>query len=593
MSTQVIETKPLQQPSVRMTAPKFPAFARTFVPAVATSFLLYLSFFPANQGWLGWVALVPLLTLVRSTARPRTVSLCSWASGLLFFWPVLQWMRVADERMYFTWAALATYCSVYFLVGLYLIRLFDRRTRLPFVIAVPTVWTALEFARSYLMTGFPWYHLAHTQHDYLPVIQIADITGAWGVSFLVAAVNAVLCEAVLSWQGRPVTSRSGLLSHAVIVVLVLAGTIGYGVWRLGDAKFTDGPLVALVQGDLPQQLRNNPTSLRSIADHYLTLSDVAARAKPDLIVLPETSLPFEWDEGPDGPTEVTRQDGRYIASRLHTSVLLGINAGILGSDDIRRRYNSAVLVNRQGRAVARYDKIHRVPFGEYVPLRDWLPIMNRLAPYDFDYSVSAGAGATRFPLTTSEPEHPPVSFGVVICYEDTDPETAQPYGGGGGKPAVDFLLNISNDGWFDGTSENEQHLAICRFRAIECRRPVARAVNMGISALIDGNGRVLAPHWLRNEKVASGMDDENAPADVEQERVPAAVWRVGPDSETLPPSRWRDFKKVCGVILATMPLDSRVGYYARFGDWLPWTCCGLVGACCLFAVRGKRASGSP
>src|SRR5262249_40290951 len=169
-----------------------------------------------------------------------------------------------------------------------------------------------------------------------------------------------------------------------------------------------------------------------------------------------------------------------------TDALLGLNSRVLMDEKKSKRYNSAVLVRRDGEVAGRYDKIHRVPFGEYVPFRESLPWMNAFAPYDFDYSVQPGEQMTRFTLGQYH-------FGVLICYEDTDPYLARQYMRPGDEPMADFLVNISNDGWFDGTAEHEEHLAICRFRAVECRRSVARSVNMGISAVIDGNGRGLGP----------------------------------------------------------------------------------------------------
>ncbi len=188
--------------------------------------------------------------------------------------------------------------------------------------------------------------------------------------------------------------------------------------------------------------------------------------------------------------------------------------------------------------------MHRVPFGEYVPLRDWLPWMNTLAPYDFDYSISAGREFTRFPLG-------PYHFGVVICYEDTDPDLARQYvRPDENQPTVDFLVNISNDGWFIGTSEHEEHLAICRFRAVESRRAVARAVNMGISAVIDGNGRIVA----------------------------------------LPGADWERSKKVEAVLTGVVPIDRRTSLYARLGDWVPWGCwAGIVVGLVVPGLRRRRA----
>jgi apolipoprotein N-acyltransferase len=603
MLTQEIVKPPRPQPVAQPTVTPARVWPHTLLPTLATGGLLWLSYFPVDWGWLGWVALVPLLTLVKSEARPRTIYLSAWAGGLLFFWPALQWMRVADYRMYFTWTGLATYCSLYFPAGLYLIRLLDRRTRLPFVVTVPVVWVALEFFRSFFGTGFPWYLLAHTQHDYLRAIQIADVTGAWGVSFLIAAVNALLCMVWLTVRGRPVASGRRLVFAGAVLACALAGTLGYGVWRTGQTAFERGPTVAIVQGNLPQYLRNNPTTAESIAAHYVALCEVAAKSKPALIVTPETSMPFHWEEAwPGGLKSETHELCTGVSRRFRAPILLGLNSEVQGADRVNRRYNSAALVDERGHAVARYDKIHRVPFGEYVPLRDWLPFMNWFAPYDFDYSVMPGSGATRFPLAPGDAERDSLTFGVVICYEDTDPDVTRQAAGADGQRPADLLLNISNDGWFEGTSEHEQHLAVCRFRAIECRRPVARSVNMGISALMDGNGRVLAPTTTGTVNVPSGLE---AAADLPDKRVHpphkaasaapavgaelavASRWEVGPDADSLPPARWGEFKKVCGVLLATVPLDTRHSVYAQCGDWLPWSCWGLLGICGITIARRK------
>src|SRR5262249_45827692 len=201
----------------------------------------------------------------------------------------------------------------------------------------------------------------------------------------------------------------------------------------------------------------------------------------------------------------------------------------------RLRYNSALLVKPGGGEIGgRYDKIHRVPFGEYVPLRDWLPWMDAFAPYENDYSVTAGAGLPRLALGKYR-------FGVGICFQDTDPVLAGAYGRATADgPAADFLVNISNDGWFDGSSEHDEHLAIARFRSVEARRATARAVNMGISGVIDGNGRVLAPTHVAVVK---------AQGDVLR-RVGAAgddtfVWVTLPASgpRTLPVLAWEDLRK--------------------------------------------------
>jgi apolipoprotein N-acyltransferase len=183
-----------------------------------------------------------------------------------------------------------------------------------------------------------------------------------------------------------------------------------------------------------------------------------------------------------------------------------------------------VLLSTDREFLGRYDKIHLVPLGEYVPLRDTLPFIARFTPYDDDYSCKPGEKWIRFPLKTADGRA--FTFGCLICYEDSDPYLARQYATPD-RP-VDFLVNISNDGWFRGTEEHEEHLAICQFRAVEARRTVVRAVNMGISGVIDPDGRV---------------------------------------TTSLP-------KQVEGVVHATVAIDGRLSWYARTGDWLPglsWT----------------------
>jgi apolipoprotein N-acyltransferase len=587
--------------------------------SVATGGALWLCYFPVNAGWLAWVALVPLLVLVRSRSRRWVIYLSAYAGGLVFFVPALQWMRVADPRMAIAWVVLAVYCSLYFPTALWVVRFLDRRTRLPLLLSAPLAWTALEYFRSYFGndffgSGFSWYQIGHTQHDFLPLIQVSDLAGAYAVSFLVVMGNALVFEALdgRRWFRRlygagDVAARWGrpaiLLQGAAVLVLLL-GTLGYGLWRMGQAAYTPGPRVALLQGNVGQQIRNDQNAVGSLQDHFESLCSLAAFYRPELIVWPETSFPYEWQEVAPGvpPKDVpeswkkrdegSRAFAREMANNWHTPLLLGLNSDVLESDGQARRYNSAILIEPPGSATARYDKIHCVPFGEYVPFKDTLPILKRLAPYEYEYSVSQGRESTRFPLPAKDGSRP-YHFGVIICFEDTDPAVARPYGGGDGRPPADFVFNISNDGWFDGTSEHDEHLAICRFRAVECRRAVARAVNMGISAVIDGNGRVLRPEPRPLPQAKEGSIEDALRKAGHRDQLPR-VWEVPAEgAEELPVSAWHEFKKVPGVLLATVPLDDRRSLYAAWGDWLPWACWLAIGGCVVLGwIRPARVPGT-
>jgi apolipoprotein N-acyltransferase len=533
--------------------------------ALASALLLWASYYPLNLGWLGWIALVPFLGLVAARARPRRIYGAALLCGLAFFVPVLQWMRVADNRMYATWLALAVYCALYFPVALFILRYLYKRTSLPLIVTLPVVWTALEFLRAHLISGFPWYYLAHTQHEQLALIQISDLTGAYGLSALVAAVNALVFEALLRWEKfrqlicpetQPAPARISLRVQGVLVLACIFGVWSYGLVRLQHSEFKAGPRIVLVQPNVPQQIRNEAYVggeglARNVMAEYRDLTQRAFKEgeKPALVAWPESSLPTEWID----PTpyvvakfpnvaelaELSHADAIRLARQWHTEFLVGATALFVdkkGDDKVLERYNSAVLIGESGQIRGRYDKIHRVPFGEYVPFLDIFPWMNKFSPYDFDYSVKPGKSLNRFRVGD-------YTFGVLICYEDTDPTLARQYiltdrDG----PPVDFLVNISNDGWFDGTSEHDQHLATCRFRAVEARRAIARSVNMGVSAVVDGDGRTVA----------------------------------------LPGATIAGSKKMEGFIACNVPIDDRHSYYAQFGDWFPWSCWILLGAACLY-----------
>jgi apolipoprotein N-acyltransferase len=592
--------------------------------ALLSSGLMYLSFYPLAWGWLAWVALVPLLCLVRSDARPRNIYFAAWLGGLAFFWPVLQWMRVADYRMYFCWALLATYCSSYLPVAVWLLRRLDRRTSLPLVITVPAVWVGLEYLRSFLLTGFPWYYLGHSQHNLLPLIQIADLTGVYGVSCLVAAANAWAFEMLYAQplfrgllqlrepacvppppeqtQTQPnqaANGNRGLAFQGFSIFVLVAAALFYGFWRMDKGHFETGPRIALLQANVDQRLRNNADVDRRVASQavrdYEYLSAIAVRQsqKPHLVIWPETSFPYPWFDVSRVSADKLRPDWAdeaiAIEKLLRTWVktwsaeyLFGMNSIVLNEAGEEVRYNSALVVKPEGTVGERYDKVHRLPFGEYVPLLDWLPFMKRFAPYDHDYSIRSGEQQTRFNLGDYR-------YGVLICYEDTDPVLArQLVTDTEDGPPADFIINMSNESWFDDTCEHEEHLALCRFRAIECRRTMARAVNMGISAVIDGNGRVLEPRsaWQKFPAKAGAK----GPATSREYQV----WDISPqDGEVpeLPPARWADFKKVPGVLSATIPIDRRTSLYARFGDWLPqaaWIVLGF-GLIAPYVARRKRA----
>ncbi|HVK14956.1 MAG TPA: apolipoprotein N-acyltransferase [Gemmataceae bacterium] len=543
--------------------------SRVFLPAVLSGLLLYACYFPLNFGFLGWVALVPLLSLVRANARSRRIYFAAFVGGLFCYVPAIQWIRVAHPAMYASWLILAVYCSLGQTFAIFFVRRLDR-VGVPLWLGAPIAWMSVEYFRSHFPSGFTWleplglhnpigfgwYMLGHTQHEFIPLIQLADLTGVYGLTALVAMANGLIYQFATNfdaWRNwvrmpggpLPLTPRA----RCVVGGLIL-GAVAYGQIQLAThAPFSDGPQVALIQGNIPQDMKN--TAGRSMEEHFAKLAAEAVRPAdgrmPDLVVWPETSYVGGWfdvtngvdpralDPGPragyfNSRVVVPEDLARYYESddlrdpKLTT--LLGLTSFEWDAADGKPwRYNSALLLDPSGRPAGRYDKVHLVPFGEYVLFGETLPFMRMFTPYDQDYSCKPGTRWTRFPLPVGDRTY---HFACIICYEDSDPTLARRYVRPGAE-GVDFFVNISNDGWFDGTEEHEQHLAVCRFRAVETRRSVVRAVNMGVSAIINPDGRVTA--------------------------LP------GPD--------WRSSKKVEGVVRGEVPIDTRGTVYTRFGDWLP------------------------
>jgi apolipoprotein N-acyltransferase len=589
--------------------------------SVLSGGLLWACFQPLALGaYLGWIALAPFLVLVRAQVRPRFLYFCAWLTGFCFFMPALQWMRVADDLMYLAWFALSVYCALFFPAALFCIRRLER-WHIPLLVSVPAAWVAFEYVRCWLLTGFPWYLLAHTQHDVLPMIQIADLGGVFLVSAVVVAVNAIVFDIawqfpeVRQWFGQPELEphrtyaswdllnrsflagwlfRRNLILEGGALALVLVGTYSYGLFRLAQDRFHAGPTVCLLQSNLDQRIRDNTASpdvdghcVETVIDHFDKLcirASVNHHPKPDLLIWPETSFHRPWYEvSPNLPAAKVPNDWRdreidirywldgisYRYARIPH--LIGMNGHILDENGERRHYNTAIFLNAQGKVDGRFDKIHRVPFGEYIPFQDWLPFMKVFSPYDWDFGVQAGDKYTRFALGK-------YNFGVLICYEDSDPFMARRYvTQSDDGPPVDFLVNISNDGWFDGSYEHEEHLAVSRFRAIECRRAMVRAVNMGVSALIDGNGRILKP---------TPYPGTSPP-----------VWLHAQELGHIPDfavSDWHKFKKTAGILKATVPIDDRSSFYVLAGDWVPIGCWAalLGGAGWAYWRRKKTASSS-
>jgi apolipoprotein N-acyltransferase len=440
------------------------------VIAVAAGTALALAFPRPDFSGAAWVALAPVLGLAL-TRGPRPAFGWGWLAGFTFFLLLLRWLnftfRVYSEIPWpLTWgptALLSAYCGFWTgVVAGGVSWLARRRGPAAALLAAPWLWVSAEWVRGWLMGGFPWGSLGYSQYRQLFVIQISELAGVWAVSFVILAVNAALAGAVLLPRGR---AAIGLL----LGVALTAATLGFGAWRLGQPAPPGEVTVAVMQPSIEQPLKWNPQHTTATLAIYGDLTRAAAREHPDLIVWPETASPTLLRRDATLLRALTEQ-----ASTSKVPLLVGSVDVADGSDrDVR---NTAFLLTDQG-IVNRYDKIHLVPFGEYVPLSGVIGFVKGWA--EFISELTPGARAVVF-------AGPPAPFGVVICYEGIFPTLVRRFV----KDGARLMVNMTNDGWFGRTSGPEQHLAMYPFRAVEHRTAVVRAANTGVSAFIAPSGRI-------------------------------------------------------------------------------------------------------
>lgn len=438
----------------------------------------------SGLSWLAWIALVPL-GLAIAQRRPNDALRLGWLAGTIAYLIILYWV-VPTMQTYghlplapslALLVLLAGYVGLY--IGLFAAgwRWFHPRWPRWSWLIVPALWVALEWLRGHLLSGFPWALLGYSQYRQLPLIQIADITSVYGVSFLLVLVNVALTETAAGWTGRP---RSPLLTMNALpryapllaAVALVAGAVGYGTWRIAavEASLVPGPRVGLVQGNIPQELKWNPSERQMTIERYARLTRQAADDGAQLIIWPEASTPFVFDEEPSYEATI-----RGLAASTHRYLLFG-SPGV--DRDRAALLNSAYLLNPDGTTQARYDKLHLVPFGEYVPLGPLLSFINKLVVGIGDFVPGRG------PVLMEAAGHP---LGVAICFEIIFPELVRQFPQHGAR----IIATITNDAWFGRSGAPLQHFSMAVFRAVENHTPVVRSANTGISGIISATGAIV------------------------------------------------------------------------------------------------------
>lgn len=452
------------------------------IPALSllTLALLCLSFPPADLVYLAWVACIPWFILI--VTGERHLCLYSLGIGVVFFVVQLSWLR---HVTFIAWILLSLYCAAYFLIFACCARLITSNLKLPIVIVMPCIWTASEFIRSFLMSGFPWFFTGHTQYRYLPIIQIADIIGVYGISFIIIMVNAAIADLLI----RSFTDqrRAFFRLTCILPPVLVAASILYGLHWLRHYHPEEGPVVCMVQGNIPQDLKFESTEEDEIQilKKYTDLSMSMKGTPIDLLVWPETMMPGILNINPELTGRkidlLSQLTATSLAQELNTNLLLGgIALTLAGKEQVY--FNSGYYYNRKGTLLNRYDKIHLVLFGEFTPLKTYFPFLAKLVPYEI--GLTHGHERTLFSLNTLQNGN--FMFGASICYEDTVPSLIRKFR----KDGVGFMVNITNDGWFRDSAELDQHLAIMVFRAVENRITMARAANTGISSFVAPDGAI-------------------------------------------------------------------------------------------------------
>ena len=446
-----------------------------FGAAILSGLLLAAAFPKWDQAYLLVFALVPLLWALRGRSLKGAFFL-GLVSGLAHYLGLLYWIVYVTHV--FGHLPLSVSLGVLFLLACYLAlyRAFwalgvnwGAARGLSLLWWAPVLWVVLEFGQTYIISGFPWELLGNGLYQYPPLLQPADVTGVYGLSFLVVLVNVSLYR---FWFSRALKVRRW--RHVPVVCLILTLWAGYGWYRLGEVRQLEAISpkikVAVTQGNIKQGEKWQKEMVLATLDRYSELTQKVKGAR--LIIWPETAAPFFFLRTPELTARV-----QEIARASDGYLLFGSPAWELTPEG-ERYFNRAYLLSPQGEVLGYYDKAHLVPYGEYVPLKRFFPFISKMVPMIGDFAEGP-VGAT-----VSLPEG---AIGPLVCYESIFPYLSRAQVENGAR----LLVNITNDAWFGKTSAAYQHLSMAVLRAVENHVCLARAANTGISAFIDAQGRIL------------------------------------------------------------------------------------------------------
>ena len=451
--------------------------------ALVSGILLFLSFPPIDFYPLAWIALVPLLIALQGK-NAGTSFFLGTLTGFVYFLGTIYWVshsiyvygNLPAILSLILLILLCIYLAVYVGIFSMVFNFLSVKSGFPAFPVIPVLWVSLEYLRTYALTGFPWSSLGYSQYKLLTLIQISDITGIYGISFLVAGLNGIIFDAVVYWPKRssekPLFARWPLILSTIIFAVIITTTVSYGKRKLNGDDNGRPIKVSVVQGNIEQDKKWDVRFQRDVIDTYKRLSINASKSAPDIIVWPETAVPFVFGNNKMLTEEVTTFQKELGAHLLFGSVRVKHIEG--GESSMS---NSAILLSPEGETLSIYDKLRLVPYGEYVPLRRVFTFIERLTAGIGDFIPGGEAVVMETPFA---------KIGNLICYEIVFPGLARRFVDKG----ANVLVTITNDAWFGRTSAPYQHFSMAVFRAVENRVPVVRSANTGISGFIDSKGRI-------------------------------------------------------------------------------------------------------
>ncbi len=460
-----------------------------FLLAILSGILYGLSF-PKFELWFLMPFSVAILIYLSIECGPVVPFISGLSASLLLLYWLVPTMTVYGNLSYpfsiLLYFILCFYLSIYWGLFGIISKIFHfRYPNLKFFL-IPVSWVFLEFLKARVFTGFPWALIGYSLYKVLPLIQISDITGVYGVSFLVILAGEFLHEIHFAIMKKPISS--GIIFSFLFTFIFTALSYLYGTQRISEIKEvinnSEKKRISLIQGNFEQDIKWSPEYTELTMSVYLSLYRESVENGAEMIVWPETAVPFFY-----------QHDRRY-KDLMRNLVINSSTALIFGSPAYTRHkkgisyHNRIYLINRDGKEFY-YDKLHLVPFGEYIPLKKIFKFAKRFVSAMGD--MDPGREIKLLPYDGH-------LIGGYICYEAIFPELVRLFK----KMGAEIFVNITNDAWFGKTSAPYQHISMAAFRSVENRVWTARCANTGVSALITPYGEIKNPTPIFKRTAISG-----------------------------------------------------------------------------------------